>query len=90
MLFLVANSVDASGASLTKVVLVVFEIFVSKPSAVRVYALPDTLSTVWDAKGRIPWVDDVALVPCWTVQRLVSVLCGAAGLGLQNLFRPIQ
>lgn len=46
-----------------------------------VAALLDALSPVWDAGGRVSWVDDVTLVACRTVERLVSILSRAAGLG---------
>lgn len=39
----------------------------------------DALAPVWDASGGVPGVDDVALVACGAVKRLVSVLRGAAG-----------
>lgn len=45
-----------------------------------VATLLDALSPVRDASGRVSWVDDVALVACRTVKRLVSVLSCAAGL----------
>lgn len=42
--------------------------------------LLDALSPVWDAGGGVPWVDDVALVACGAVERLVAILRRAAGL----------
>lgn len=46
----------------------------------RVATLLDTLSPVWDASGRVSWINDVALVARGTMKRLVSILGRAAGL----------
>lgn len=46
----------------------------------RVATLLNALSSVRNASSRISWVDDVALVACGAVKRLISVLGCAAGL----------
>lgn len=69
---------------------VFFVKFVSQESSICWPALLDTLPTVGDALGRIPWAQDVALVTRGTEQRLGAILRGTAGLCLQHLLRAIQ
>lgn len=57
----------------------------------RVATLLDTLSPVWDASGRVSWINDVALVARGTMKRLVSILGRAAGLSwwTENIWEDI-
>lgn len=87
MMFFIADCVVRTG---TQIVLVVLEVFVPQTTSIRVATLLDALSSVRDAGSWVSWVKDVALVSSGTVERLVSILCGAAGLSLQDLFRSIQ
>lgn len=86
MLFFVAYCIVRTG---TQVILVVLEVFVPQTTSIRVAALLDALSPVRDSGGRVSWVDDVALVACGAVKRLISILSCAAGLSLQNLLRTV-
>lgn len=56
----------------------IIQVFYSSHTGVA--TLLDALSPVRDASSRVSWVDDMALVACWTVKRLVSILSCAAGL----------
>lgn len=51
-----------------------------RASLTGVPTLLDALSPVRDASRRVSWVDDVTLVACGAVERLVSVLSCTAGL----------
>lgn len=44
----------------------------------------DALAPVRDSFSRVAGVDDVAFIPCGAMQRLISVLSGAAGLSCKG------
>lgn len=53
---------------------------VNTSSRTRVAALLDALTPVWDASCWVSWVDDVALIACRAVKRLISILSCTACL----------
>ncbi len=56
------------------------KVWMKEPHQTWVSTLFDALASVWDPSWGVSRVDDVALVTSWAEQRLISILCGAAGL----------
>lgn len=76
LVFHIANHIVGIAAKILLVILM------PQVASIWISTELDALAPVRDSFSCVAGVDDMALIPCGAMQRLISILSGAAGLSL--------